>query len=315
MTEKKNRPLTDAQRQIVETAAAIRLDAPTIEDAAFMARQFVQATLPHSDPKADTWRRVNGNFALGIQAGFNPMTGKTYGLPYGIIPRLLLFWITTEAVKTKISRLMLGASLADFMREVGLNPNTGGGARGDARRLHEQMQRLFSASITFVGNLSDGRHTGEEVTDLKISNHRVLWWNPKSPGQSTLWQSYVDLTPQFFDAILAAPIPIDIRALRALKRSPLALDLYALACYEAHRVERTGKARVIPWRVLMKQLGADYESENAARDFGVKCRLALRKVAAVMPGLRLGKHRGGLCILHGSSPAIPVKPNGSTSCA
>jgi hypothetical protein len=107
-----NKPLTKAQRAILDTAVAIRHEASTIEDVAFLARQFVQATLPHSDPKSDTWRRVNGNFALGIQAGFDPETGTTYGVPYGVIPRLLLFWITTEAVRTKNPRLVLGASPA-----------------------------------------------------------------------------------------------------------------------------------------------------------------------------------------------------------
>jgi hypothetical protein len=307
MAVRQPKALTKAQRAIVEAGANIRLDRATLQDAAYLARQFVQATLPHSDPKANTWRRVNGSFALGIQAGFNPLTNQSYGVPFGVIPRLVLFWITTEAVKTKNPRLMLGESLAAFMREVGLSPNTGGGVRGDAKRLHDQMQRLFSAQITFVGDLTDGTRHGEEVTDLKISDHRVLWWNPKTPGQGTLWESYVDLNPRFFQAITAAPIPVDTRALRAIKQSPLALDLYALLCYEAYRVESTGRTRVIPWRALMKQIGADYEGENAARDFAVKCRGALRKVAAVMPGLRLGDQKGGLCLLPGSLPAIPKK--------
>lgn len=309
MTAPKDQSLTTAGQKFLEAIVEIRQDRVTLDDAAFMARQFVQATLPHSNPQTDTWRRVNGNFALGIQSGFNPRTGKTYGLPYGIIPRLLLFWITTEAVKTKNPRLMLGSSLADFMREVGLNPNTGGGVRGDAKRLHDQMERLFSASITFVGDISEGAHKGEEVTDLKVSSHRVLWWNPRSPSQSTLWQSYVDLRPEFFAAITAAPIPVDTRALRALKRSPLALDLYALCCYEAHRVERTGRTRSIPWRALQKQLGAEYDAggEAAAWEFARKARAALRKVAAVMPSLHLDDVKGGIAILPSSQPAIPKK--------
>ena len=68
--------ITKAQRAIVDAGADIRMDRPILEDAAYLARQFVQATLPHSDPKADRWRRVNGRFALGINAGFNPATGE-----------------------------------------------------------------------------------------------------------------------------------------------------------------------------------------------------------------------------------------------
>ena len=107
-TDKKSKPLTKAQRAIVNAGTEIRLDRATAEDAAYLARQFVQATLPHSDPKADTWSRQNGNFTLGIQAGFNVKTGKSYGLPYGIIPRLLLFWITTEALENQKSAARIG---------------------------------------------------------------------------------------------------------------------------------------------------------------------------------------------------------------
>jgi hypothetical protein len=35
------------------------------------------------------------------------------------------------------------------------------------------------------------------------------------------------LGENFFEAITAAPVPLDMRVLKTLKRSPLALDLYA----------------------------------------------------------------------------------------
>ena len=155
--------------------------------------------------------------------------------------------------------------------------------------------------------VQDGNRQGEAWLDMQVSRKGVLWWNPQTPEQDTLWGSWVELEPDFYQAITAAPIPVDTRALKALKRSPLALDLYSLCCYEAHRVERTGKSRFIPWNSLQKQMGADYESETAARDFGTKCRAALRKIQIVMPSLRLGKVQGGLAILQGSVPAIPKK--------
>lgn len=307
MTKQSTKALTKAEGKFLDAAVAIQLDPATPEDAAFMARQLVQATLPHSNPKSDVWKRTNGNLTLGIQAGYDMEREKSYGLPYGTIPRLLLFWMTTEAVKTKTPRLELGKNLADFMREVGLNPNTGGGKRSDAKRLQEQMQKLFRARISFQQTTQGERGRGEAWLDMQIAPEGELWWNPKTPEQSILWDSWIELGDKFYKAITAAPIPVDIRALKALKRSPLALDLYALCCYEAYRVERTGKPRFIPWRSLMKQLGADYEGEHAARDFGVKCRRALRKISTVMT-LNLDDAEGGLTILPGSLPAIPSKP-------
>jgi Plasmid encoded RepA protein len=47
------------------------------------------------------------------------------------------------------------------------------------------------------------------------------WWSPKT-AQSTLWPSWVDLGERFYEAITEAPVPADMRALRLLKRFPLA---------------------------------------------------------------------------------------------
>jgi hypothetical protein len=42
----------------------------------------------------------------------------------------------------------------------------------------------------------------------------------------------------FCDATTAAPVPVDVTALHALKRSPLALDLYAGSTYRTHRINQ-----------------------------------------------------------------------------
>jgi hypothetical protein len=101
----------------------------------------VQATLPYKNPgDVPLWKRTNGNLTLAIQPGMNIKTGKSYGYPYGSIPRLLLFWMTTEAARNKgrcfenPRRLELGSTLSGFMTELGLDPNRGG-KRSDARRL------------------------------------------------------------------------------------------------------------------------------------------------------------------------------------
>ena len=42
--------------------------------------------------------------------------GVNNKLPYGNFPRLILAWVCSEAVKTQSRVLILGASLADFMK-------------------------------------------------------------------------------------------------------------------------------------------------------------------------------------------------------
>ena len=42
-----------------------------------------------------------------------------YKLPFGNLPRLLMAWLSTEAVRTQSRELVLGESLAEFMRTLG----------------------------------------------------------------------------------------------------------------------------------------------------------------------------------------------------
>ena len=161
---------------------------------AYMARRLVLCTLPHSNPgDVPAWGRVNGNFAFAIQPSIDAFTHKSVGIPYGTIPRLLLYWVCTEAVQMKSPILELGDTLSDFMRELGLDP-THGGKNSPAYRLKDQASRLFSATITFQYKFPATR------LDTKIG-HAQLWWTPKHPDQAALWGSRLELTPEFFKAI------------------------------------------------------------------------------------------------------------------
>ena len=82
-------------------------------DLGFMARLMALCSLPRSNPeKRKEYKRVNGPSTLYMTAiGDNK-------LPYGNLPRLLMAWISTEAVRTQSRVLILGDSLSDFMREL-----------------------------------------------------------------------------------------------------------------------------------------------------------------------------------------------------
>ena len=139
-TDDDKKPPSKRQQLRAVEAVQIYTTDPSKADLAYMAREFILCTLPHSDP-GDVlfWSRTNGNLTLGIQAGVNKKTGKSYGIPYGIIPRLVLVWMVTEIIRTKSRRLELGNRLADFLLKLGLDPSRGG-ERSDARRAREQME-------------------------------------------------------------------------------------------------------------------------------------------------------------------------------
>lgn len=294
--------ITSQQSKLLDAAQAIQLDPDKVE-AAFIARQLVQATLPHKNPgSVPLWKRTNGNLTLAIQSGMNVETGKSYGYPYGTIPRLLLFWITTEAARTKDRRLELGNHLASFMRQLGLDPSRRG--RGsDAVRLRDQMQRLFQAKISFHQTREENGRKGNAWLNMDVAPKGVLWWDERQPDQPTLWDSWIQLGEEFFNAITAAPVPVDMRALKALKHSPLALDLYAWATYTAYQTQKTGQSRSVSWKFLHEQLGSEYAE---IRNFQTKAKAAFRKIKTVYSDLGMEYERGGVKVLP-CNPAVTVK--------
>ena len=163
------------------------------------------------------------------------------------------------------------------------------------------MTRLFAASISFQQAGAAGDREGVAWVNMPVAARGELWWSPKQPDQAALWGSWIELGLEFFQSITAAPVPLDIRALRALKRSPLALDLYSLLTYRAFVATKKRVSQVLTWQDLRRQLGADYAD---AKDFRRKLYGALRKVESVLPGVKVTRRRGGISVLPGSLPAI-----------
>ena len=242
----------------------------------YMARIMAQVTLPHSKTAGNEYVRRNGLLTLSVLAPSH------VGLPYGGLPRLLLSWLTTEAVRTRERTLVLGPTLSRFMNELGLAST--GGRWGTIPRLQNQLRRLFASRIycTYEGA---GSSMG---AGIDVASRYQLWWDPKDPNQATLWQSTVTLGQDFFEEIIQHPVPIDTETLKALRRSPLAIDLYV---WLTHRYSYLDKQVIIPWAALHGQFGADY---HLVRQFKSKVIPALAKVQSVYPEARFDVGSTGL---------------------
>jgi hypothetical protein len=270
----------------------------------YMARELVQCTLPHKDPgDVEAFTRRDGHLVFGIRAGYDHTQKKRLGLPYGSIPRLLLLWITSEAVRTRDPRLELGNTLSQFLRDVGLDPGTGRGKRGDAKRLKEQMLRLLNAEISFIYESEQTTRVGTAEVDMKVAPTRCLWWDFKQPEQTMLFDSYVILGREFFEAVIANPVPVDVAMAGRLKRSPLALDLFIWVTYRLYRMKE-GAEITISYRDLQTQFGAEY---GRLRDFKTALKDALQKIAIEYTAIRYDLTDRGL-VLHGvAKEALPVR--------
>jgi len=272
----------------------------------YMARALVQATLPHQDPGKEmvTWGRKNGAYTLSIQPKIIPTEDggvKNYGIPYGTYPRLLLAWISTEAVKSKSSTLILGRSLSSFMQQLDITPS--GGRWGSIPRLKNQMERLFTSTISCTYDTTSQSDINESAdTGFRVAYSYHLWWGKNtSPEQATLWESTVTLTKEFFEEIISRPVPIDMRALKALKGSPMRLDIYTWLTYRLSYL----KGRIaIPWGALEKQFGCNFER---TLDFKKIFQMHLKQVLMLYPEAKVEATSESL-ILKPSPPHIPFLP-------
>jgi len=260
----------------------------------YMARVLVQATMPHSATAERQFLRTNGNLTISITAlGNQP-------LPFGSYPRLLLAWLSTEAVRTQESEIVLGDSLSAFMGKLGLMPT--GGRWGTIPRFRQAAVSLFASAVACF--YDDEQHSAGEI--LKIADKYNLWWDPKQPDQVALWRSTVKLSEQFFGEVTTRPVPIDLRAIRALKQSPMALDLY---CWATYRVSYLKRPTEIPWELLRMQFGADYADTKQGRyEFKRKFLAALKRVGAVYGQLRAEEGEHGLKLAPSKSHVLGHDP-------
>lgn len=265
-------------RLVAETLAIEATDALEAGALGFMARAMVQATLPHRKVEGNEFERRNGRYTLSLLAP------SKIGLPYGTIPRLLLAWLTTEAVRTKERELELGDTLSGFMRQLDMVPT--GGRWGSITRLKNQTRRLFSATVT--ASYEDGQMTAD--MGYRLADRTVLWWDNQDPEQAGLWQSTVTLSEAFYNEVIAHPVPVDMRALKALKKSPLALDAY---CWLTYRASYAKRPSVIPWSALALQFGSDYK---LVRQFKAAFLAELRKVVTVYGGVQVEATDEGLLV-------------------
>ena len=273
--------------RLADAALAIRGEgARPAGELAFNTRLLAQTTLPHTDPGMGVreYERANGDAVLYIQAG------PRLGLPFGVYPRLILSWITSEATRLNSRHLTLGDSLGVFMGELGLL--TTGGQNGTIPRFRDQMQRLLAARIVSVWD----RPGAEQRVNTTIADRSCVWWDPTNPAAPN-WRSELTLSEPFFEEVCEHAFPLDMRVLRVIKRSPLAVDLYS---WLAWRVPRLKASQSLPWREVEKQFGAGY---GATGKFTYEAKRWLNVIRVAWPQLRYDTPRGRL-ILHPAAPHV-----------
>ena len=264
-------------------------------DLGFMARMLALCSLPRTNPGTrHQYKRANGPYKLVMVAGADNK------LPYGNLPRLLLAWLCTEAVRTQSRELVLGRSLSEFMRTLDIY-STSGGTSGGRTRLRNQMKRLFGCSVSLI--YEDER--GQATVSSLIARRTEFWWNERKPDEPSLWESKIELSEDFFNEIIRHPVPLDLNTLTALKRCSLGLDLYLWLAYRTFALRAPLR---LSWRQVYRQFGLHPTKASDKRtvlNFRRKVLRELKKIKIAWPDLNYATAPGVLILLPSTPPIAP----------
>lgn len=284
---------TRSELKLIEASARIAGEPPQGEDMAFTHSVFCQVGLPRSKVVGENFMRQSGAAWVNVQAGYLD-EGKgpvLQPIPYGAMPRLGLAWVSTFAVRNKEREIPIGDSAAEFLRLMGMD--------SDGRRyatLRKQMHALAAARLQL--GFKGRTYNGQPVQQFDA------WVSNKDTQQRALWPGVMVLSEDYFGSLIESAVPLDNRALHALKGSALALDVYA---WLAHRLHRIGARCVtLHWKALREQFAQEYSGKDPDKDFKKVFLPALKKVLAVYPEAKVKPVTGGL-LLVSSPPPIPYK--------
>jgi hypothetical protein len=281
---------TPLQRRLIDAAADIMeagCDSPE-----FMHAVLCQVGLPRSRTTERTFERSNGRCSIVVEAGrlWRRRGWANQPLPYGAKPRLVLFHLCSEAIRTQSPEIEIGQSARQFLTRLGLD--TSG---HEYPRFRAQMEAL--AACRMILGMSSGPR---DVTIATQPISRFEAWMQHDHKSLGLWPGSMTLSGEFFATLIEHAVPLNDRAIGALQKSALALDLYTWLAHRLCRV-RTNKGVKVSWKNLKDQFGQEYA---ASKDFKKEFKAALHKVLAVYPDARIDEEAGGLR-LYASPPPVP----------
>jgi hypothetical protein len=287
-----NQRVTPRQEKLFAQGAEIAKQSPLNKDVVFLHSILCQVGLPRKKVVEREFLRRSGDAWINVQAGIldegrGPVSQP---LPYGAIPRLALAWMTTYALRHKTREVHVGKSAADFLRIMGMGDD---GKRHNSLRLQMHALAVCRLQLGFKGRT----YNSQPIEQFDA------WLTTDGP-QRPLWPGVLVLSDSYFRTLEGTSVPLDIRALHALKGSALALDVYAWLAQRLHRIE--GRGVPLHWKSLREQFGQEYTGKNAVKDFRNKFVHALGDVLVAYPQAKVRRTKIGL-YLASSPPPVPPR--------
>ncbi|MFC3127712.1 replication protein RepA [Pseudoroseomonas globiformis] len=246
-----SRDMVEGRRgaRIVEAAASWAAD----EDigTGYIHSGWCQTALPHRRPDDDSavWKLETDSLTLLVEPGLRLRPdGSTahVGVPFGSIARLILIYLQSEALRTGSRDVQLGRSLRDFLGRLGVS--VGGKT---TRLVREQADRISRCRLSF--------HFTRNGTSVLVNQNIVdiaMFVDGAEGGdkrQGDLFVETARLSESFFQQLRQHAVPLDEAAIRHIRNSSMALDVY---CWLAYRLHALQDSKLISWPALATQFGA-----------------------------------------------------------
>lgn len=276
-----------------EAARAIEESRPKGEEVSYLHSILCQIGLPRAKVDGDTFERHSMGNALEVRAGkiWNGRELVQQIVPYGPLPRLIMSYISTYALRHNTTAIPFGDSNNDALRLLGIEK-----AGTTFRMFRTQLSALSSCTMTLGFNVGEVAHTfhGQPVEHFEA-------WIANAGDQRTLWPSAIHLSHRYYETLKDHAVPHDLRALSSLKGSAMAMDVYLFLAARLFRVRQGGVT--IYWHQLKDQFGQEYAE---TKDFKKAFKKALTLALIAYPGAKVRVVPGGLKLL-ASPPAVDPK--------
>ena len=286
-------------KQKLKQAGRIQLIRQNREQASqtlcFSSRPFVLCGLPVRRLPKDQllYERRNGRFILQV-------TGHPeFGVPFGQ-DRLVPIFLATLAVQQK-SQTIRFRTAAEMLETFGMQ--TGG---KEYRRLVEAFERVFGATIFFGTDSLRGSAKVVQRSRFNFMREAQIWYSrtPEQRPLSSGFENVIVLSDDFYQEVLAHPVPNDLAAVKLLAAAPAVLDLYMWLSYRCFTAKGSDQIPIFGEFGLASQLGCVEYSRP--RRFRAMLEQWLGTIRTAWPGCPAAVSADGQSLVIRNGTAVPT---------
>jgi hypothetical protein len=265
----------------------------------FSSRPFVLCGLPVRRLPRDQllYERRNGKFVLQV-------TGHPeFGVPFGQ-DRLVPIFLATLAVQQK-SQIIRFRTAAEMLQSFGMH--TGG---KEYRRLVAGFERIFGATIFFGTDTLTGRAAMVQRCRFNFMREAQIWYS-RDPDQRQLsseFENVIILSDEFYQELIAHPVPNDLDAVKMLAAAPAVLDLFMWLSYRCFKAKGLESIPLFGELGLANQIGtAEY---SRPRRFRAMVEQWLETIHALWPECpaRVSADGQAIVLKHASAVVPAIAP-------